>query len=277
MVADRPREFARRRSALAAASVDSRPVADCSPPQRDGRPRYRAARPSANPRGTAPGSGFEDAATNRLVILCRAYRRRCADCWSRKCCRASWPGSSGQHGGHGHAPRSCWVSPTLRTTARCTESALAERAWAGGGGAVPLTLAIPAVGDRAWTCASRPGRWSPRRPEQRLREARRLREVLGAHAYARASRSPPPSSWMPLRRRGTWPSRVCTGGLLGAAPHRGAGRFGRVRLGRRRRLRPTGSKTELLGVPEAVLAQHGAVSEETVRASWSSARSARSS
>ena len=217
-----------------------------------------------NPRGTAPGLWLEDAATNRLVILLPGVPSEMRGLLVEEVLPRLVARQQRAAGGQGTPPRVV-LSRTLRTTG-VPESALAERVEPVEEGLGPLTLAyLPSeagVDLRLTAWALEPGE-----AEQRLREGiGRLRDLLGLHCYGEEQADLAAVVLEAVRRRRGHlaVAESCTGGLLGerltAVPGASDVFVGGVVAYADR------IKTELLGVPEAVLAQHGAVSEETVRA-----------
>jgi nicotinamide-nucleotide amidase len=217
-----------------------------------------------NPRGTAPGLWLEDAATNRLVILLPGVPSEMRGLLVEEVVPRLVARQQRAAAGQGTPPRVV-LSRTLRTTG-VPESALAERAGPVEEALGPLTLAyLPSETGVDLRLTA----WALEREEadQRLREGiGRLREALGAHAYGEEQADLAAVVLDAVRRRRGHlaVAESCTGGLLGERLTAVAGASdvfvgGIVAYADR-------IKTELLGVPEAVLAQHGAVSEETVRA-----------
>ena len=196
-----------------------------------------------NPRGTAPGLWLEDPAADRLVIMLPGVPSEMRE--------------SAQ-------PRVV-LSRTLRTTG-LPESALAERIGPEEEALAPLTLAyLPSETGVDLRLTA----WGLERGEAERRLAaglERLRGSLGAHCYGEEQADLAAVVLEAVRRRRGHlaVAESCTGGLLGerltAVPGASDVFVGGVVAYADR------IKSELLGVPEDVLAQHGAVSEETVRA-----------
>jgi nicotinamide-nucleotide amidase len=219
-----------------------------------------------NPRGTAPGIWLEDATTNRLVILLPGVPSEMRGLLVEEVLPRLIARQQRAAGGQGTPPPPRVVlSRTLRTTG-VPESALAERVGPVEEGLGPLTLAyLPSeVGVDLRLTA-----WALERgeAEERLREGiGRLRDLLGVLGYGEEQADLAAVVLEAVRRRRGHlaVAESCTGGLLGerltAVPGASDVFVGGVVAYADR------IKTELLGVPEAILAQHGAVSEEAVRA-----------
>jgi len=157
------------------------------------------------------------------------------------------------------------LSRTLRTTG-LPESALAERVGPADETLAPLTLAyLPSEAGVDLRLTA----WALARPEAEQRLAagvERLRGLLDAHCYGEEQADLAAVVLEAVRRRRGHLAiaESCTGGLLGArltaVPGASDVFIGGVVAYADR------IKSELLAVPEEVLASHGAVSEETVRA-----------
>ena len=220
-----------------------------------------------NPRGTAPGLWLEDPAADRLVIMLPGVPSEMRgllveEVLPRLMARQQRAGGGG--GGESAQPRVV-LSRTLRTTG-LPESALAERIGPEEEALAPLTLAyLPSETGVDLRLTA----WGLERGEAERRLAaglERLRGSLGAHCYGEEQTDLAAVVLEAVRRRRGHlaVAESCTGGLLGerltAVPGASDVFVGGVVAYADR------IKSELLGVPEDVLAQHGAVSEETVRA-----------
>jgi competence/damage-inducible protein CinA-like protein len=209
-----------------------------------------------NPRGTAPGLWIEDD-QGRLVIMLPGVPSEMRgllieEVLPRLVARAG-------------ASPTVVQSRTLRTTG-VPESAVAERIGDLEDALPPLTLAyLPGEAGvdlrlTAWSLA-------PAEAERLLTGGiARLRAVLGAHVYGEEQTDLAAVVLDAVRRRRSRlaVAESCTGGLVGqrltAVPGSSDVFLGGVIA------YADGVKKELLGVPEELLAHHGAVSEEVVRA-----------
>ncbi len=219
-----------------------------------------------NPRGTAPGLWLEDEAADRLVIMLPGVPAEMRGLLVEEVLPRLAARQQRAAGARGRvAPPRIVLSRTLRTTG-LPESALAERVEAVEQALAPLTLAyLPSEAGVDLRLTA----WALERPEAEHRLAEgieRLCGLLDAHCYGEEQADLAAVVLDAVRRRRGQlaVAESCTGGLLGqrltAVPGASDVFVGGVVAYADR------IKSELLAVPEAVLAQHGAVSEETVRA-----------
>ena len=219
-----------------------------------------------NPRGTAPGLWLEDGGGERLVIMLPGVPAEMRGLLVEEVIPRLVARQQRAAAGEVPAPPPRVVlSRTLRTTG-LPESALAERVGPVEEALAPLTLAyLPSEAGVDLRLTA----WALARPEaeQRLAEGiERLRGLLDAHCYGEDQADLAAVVLEAVRRRHGHlaVAESCTGGLLGgrltAVPGASDVFVGGVVAYADR------IKSELLAVPEEVLAQHGAVSEETVHA-----------
>jgi nicotinamide-nucleotide amidase len=212
-----------------------------------------------NPRGTAPGLWLEDG-QGRVVIMLPGVPAEMRGLLMEEVL----PRLVARRAAAGEAPRVV-LSRTLRTTG-VPESAVAERVAPLESGIDPLTLAYipgPAGVDLRLTA------WGlvPEDAERRLAAAAaRLREVLGTRCYGEDETDLAAVVLNQLRARGERlaVAESCTGGVLGsrltAIPGASDTFVGGVIA------YDNAVKTALLDVPDAMLAEQGAVSEAVVGA-----------
>jgi nicotinamide-nucleotide amidase len=212
-----------------------------------------------NPRGTAPGLWLEDG-QGRVVIMLPGVPAEMRGLLMEEVL----PRLVARRAAAGEAPRVV-LSRTLRTTGT-PESAVAERVAPVESGLDPLTLAYipgPAGVDLRLTA------WGlvPEDAERRLAAAAaRLREVLGTRCYGEDETDLAAVVLNQLRARGERlaVAESCTGGVLGsrltAIPGASDTFVGGVIA------YDNAVKTALLDVPDAMLAEQGAVSEAVVGA-----------
>lgn len=212
-----------------------------------------------NPRGTAPGLWIEDG-QGRVVIMLPGVPAELRGLLMEEVL----PRLIARRAAAGEAPRVV-LSRTLRTTG-VPESAVAERVAPVEAELEPLTLAYipgPAGVDLRLTA------WGlvPEDAERRLAAAAaRLREVLGTRCYGEDETDLAAVLLNQLRARGERlaVAESCTGGVLGgrltAIPGASDTFVGGVIA------YDNAVKTALLDVPEAMLAEQGAVSEAVVGA-----------
>ncbi len=216
-----------------------------------------------NPRGTAPGLWLEDAAAGRLVIMLPGVPSEMRgllieEVLPRLVARQ-------QRAAPDEAAPRVVLSRTLRTTG-LPESVLAERVGPAEEALAPLSLAyLPSESGVDLRLTA----WALARPEAEQRLAagiERLRGLLDTHCYGEEQADLAAVVLEAVRRR-RWHLAIaesCTGGLLGArltaVPGASDVFIGGVVAYADR------IKRDLLAVREEVLATHGAVSEETVRA-----------
>ena len=212
-----------------------------------------------NPRGTAPGLWLEDG-HGRVVIMLPGVPAEMRGLLLEEVL----PRLVARRAAAGEAPRVVW-SRTLRTTGS-PESAVAERVAPVEAGLAPLTLAYlpgPAGVDLRVTA------WGlvPEDAERRLAAAtERLRAVLGTRWYGDEETDLAAVVLAQLRARGARlaTAESCTGGVLGsrltAIPGASDTFVGGVIA------YDNAVKTAWLDVPDALLAEQGAVSEAVVGA-----------
>jgi len=206
-----------------------------------------------NPRGTAPGLWIEDD-RGRVVVLLPGVPSEMRGLLVEEVLPRIAKRVDG---------RRVVLSRTLRTTG-VPESALAERIGAVEDDIAPLTLAyIPSIAgvDLRLTAWSLP----PGEAERRLAEAGAgLRARLEDHCYGENEADLAAVVLDLLRGKRLAAGESCTGGLIAgritAVPGASEVFVGGVVA------YANGVKTDLLDVPAATLATHGAVSEEAVRA-----------
>ena len=212
-----------------------------------------------NPRGTAPGLWLDDG-HGRVVIMLPGVPSEMRGLLMEEVL----PRLVSRRAAAGELPRVV-LSRTLRTTGS-PESAIAERVTPVAAGLEPLTLAYlpgPAGVDLRLTA------WGldPEDAERRLAAAaERLRDVLGARWYGDDETDLAAVLLNQLRARGERlaVAESCTGGVLGsrltAVPGASDAFVGGVIA------YDNAVKTAWLDVPEAMLAEQGAVSEAVVAA-----------
>lgn len=207
-----------------------------------------------NPRGTAPGLWIEDTA-GRVVVLLPGVPHEVRGLLHEEVL----PRLSARAGGGSRVVR----STACRTTG-VAESALAERLHGVEDEIAPLTLAYlpgPSGVDLRVTA------WQlePAEAERRLAEAVRMIEPrLGPDCYGTDDADLAAVVLAALGARKVAVAESCTGGLLGgrlsAVPGASANFLGGIIA------YDNSIKTQALGVPAALIREHGAVSEPVVRA-----------
>ena len=212
-----------------------------------------------NPRGTAPGLWIEDE-RGRLVVMLPGVPREMRGLLVEEVL----PRLVARQERTGGAP-GVVSSRAVRTTG-IPESALAERLAGVEEEIAPLTLAyLPSVDGVDLRVTA----WSLPRDEAERRlaaAAERVRQRAGDHCYGEDETDLAAVVLDVIRRRRgrLAVAESCTGGMLGqrltAIPGASDVFIGGVIV------YADGIKTDLLGVPSEIVAQHGAVSEETVRA-----------
>ena len=212
-----------------------------------------------NPRGTAPGLWIEDE-RGRLVVMLPGVPREMRGLLVEEVL----PRLVARQERTGGAP-GVVLSRAVRTTG-IPESALAERLAGVEEEIAPLTLAyLPSVDGVDLRVTA----WSLPRAEAERRlaaAAERVRQRAGDHCYGEDGTDLAAVVLDVIRRRRgrLAVAESCTGGMLGqrltAIPGASEVFIGGVIA------YADGIKTDLLGVASEIVAQHGAVSEETVRA-----------